>query len=85
MRIVLVLLLFSKTALLAQPGSITIINGDLQVIHNSRLQLIYFPIGIFKNLEWQPGFAYYQDGSSRPYQGIRLNLREDRTELKTNS
>ncbi len=86
MRFILLLFLFSKTAgLFSQPSSITVINGDLEVIHNSQLSLIYLPIEKFKSLEWQPGIAYYQDGSSRAYEGLRLNLREDKAEVNANN
>ncbi len=86
MRIVLVLLFLIKTTgLISQPSSIIVINDDLHVNHYSKHQLNYLPVGEFKTLEWQPGFAYYQDGSLRAYDGIRLNLIEGRAEVNANN
>lgn len=85
MKIVLVLLnLLSVLSLAAQPVSVAVIDNDLQVKFNTQLQLRYLPVAEFKVLEWHPGYAYYQDGSSRSYEGLRFNLPENKAEVNLN-
>ncbi len=63
--------------------SILVVEGDL-VIEHSGLTLTYYPLGEFKPLDWQVGTAYYPDGSSKNFDGIRYNLPEDRAEVNAN-
>ncbi len=85
MKIIFVLLnLLGAINLAAQPVSVVVIDNDLQVKFSAQLQLRYLPVDEFKVLEWQPGYAYYQDGSSRSYEGVRLNLRGHKAEINLN-
>ncbi len=85
MRIVLLLsILLAAISMTAQPVSIVVIDDDLQVRYDSKLHLRYLTVDEFKVLEWQPGYAYYQDGSSRSYEGIRFKLRENKAEINAN-
>lgn len=63
--------------------SILVVDGDLIVDHQG-LDLKYFPLGEFKPLDWQVGAAYYPDGNSKSFDGIRFNLPEERAEVNAN-
>lgn len=63
--------------------SISVVEGDLMVEH-SGLTLTYYPLGEFKPLNWQVGTAYYPDGTSRNFDGIRYNLPDNRAEVNAN-
>ena len=81
MKMILVILFFP----LAVCGqlSISVVENDLVVEPENQL-LTYYPLGDFKPLEWQTGTAYYPNGSSKNFQGIRFNLPEDRAEVNAN-
>lgn len=62
---------------------ISLVDNDLVVLPEG-FTAPYESIQSFLDIEWAKGTAYYPDGSSRPFDGMRFNLPEDRAEVNAN-
>jgi hypothetical protein len=52
-------------------------NDHLVVGNTGELQLTYLPSKTFQTLDWQTGYAYYLDGSSRQFEGMKYDPEYD--------
>ena len=52
-------------------------NGQLLIKNTSPFQLQYLPPEDFQELDWQAGYAYYLDGSSRRFDGMKYDPEKD--------
>lgn len=57
---------------------------ELEIIYEGKLNIRYLNLIEFNQLDWQPGFAYYPDGNSREYEGMKYNLYDGRVAVNAN-
>ncbi len=56
----------------------------LEINYEGDLHIRYLNLKDFNQLDWQPGFAYYPDGNSREYKGMKYNLFDGRVAVNVN-
>jgi len=80
MRIISIMVLsfavFPK-ACLSQGLDLKQVNDRLIIESTSVLRLSYLPADQFQNLDWEPGYVYYLDGSSRQFDGMKYDPEQD--------
>ena len=65
----------------SQSLDLSIIDNQLIVNNSSTYQLEYLPAEDFQELDWQAGYAYYLDGSSRKFNGMKYDPELDRIQV----
>lgn len=78
--ITLVLLGISSRAH-SQSLDLSIVDDKLIIKNSSVYQLTYLPASEFQQLDWQAGYAYYLDGSSRKFNGMKYDPELDRIQV----
>ena len=68
--------LFSRS-LIGQGLGLAMDNGFLKINITGSLSLDYLTSETFQELDWQPGYAYYLDGSAREFTGLKYKPAED--------
>jgi hypothetical protein len=58
------------------------VDGNQLIVKNSsKYELEYLPSEDFQQLDWQAGYAYYLDGSSRKFDGMKYDPELDRIQV----
>ena len=57
--------------------------GGLEITNVEDLQLSYLAADQFQKLDWEPGYAYYPDGSSRKFDGMKYDPATDLIQVST--
>jgi len=67
----------------SQSLDLSIEDNQLIVKNTTIYQLEYLPSEDFQQLDWQEGYAYYLDGSSRKFDGMKYDPELDRIQVST--
>ena len=75
MRSILIYLILLGTCVYvnAQSLALTFSGEQMQISNTGKLSLTYLEPEEFQLLDWKPGYAYYQDGSSRQFDGLKYD------------
>ena len=62
---------------------IIIKDNQLDIQHSEVLRLSYLAADQFQKLDWEPGYAYYPDGSSKQFEGMKYDPSQDLIQVST--
>lgn len=83
-----IVLFFLSFFVLLQSGAgqgldLIIKDDKLDIQHSEELRLSFLAADQFQKLDWEPGYAYYPDGSSKKFDGMKYNPSLDLIQVNT--
>ena len=81
--IIIILFVTHAQAAFCQSLELKQVEDQLIILNTGDLKLVYLPADQFQNLDWERGYAYYLDGSSRAFDGMKYDPQFERIEVNT--